>query len=657
METLHAAECKLERLRSIFGEDAVFLPIRKGEKRPFLNSWNELSIEDMSDPQHLRYLDSEENVGILLGSESPDSGHLVALDFDVDEAYAIFCKLNPELSKSATVRGERGAKVFLRTNELPGNGKIKDEDGNEVGDFLAKGKQAVVHGIHPSGCSYEWLSDKPPLFAELESIKLPNAWHSPWKKTLAQKLTELHGAALEQGANSHVRLNQGFFAGLTAALNTIVYSTREGTFYLYCENSGLWSAKSDEAAKKLADAAIFKYASKLEEDLKQVVLTKRTDAFLSAVLKLLKMQVETDCSFCSSKEGIIHFQNGVYEINADKLRLFDMNDYLISGIPFDYLPEARCPDFEQFLASALPADDLSLMQRLLGAFLMGINSAQLILLIYGGAGTGKSTLINIISKIIGLKNTASLRPKHLNSRFEIAQIRAAKLLIGADVPRDFLNNENAQMLKALTGGDVVSCELKGLNQPIELECRFNIAITGNARPVINIESDKDAWKRRLVLIHYEGSPPSRPIPDFADHLVKKEGSGIIQWCLQGALQYLKELNEDGRLSMSHDQKQRVEDLLFESESLARFVSNYIQREKGSCLSVEQIQDHYAKFCALKQWKPFQDKVFRRLLPDLMREHHYVSESHSIENDNSHCRGYRNLALVEFQQELLCEDPF
>lgn len=653
METLHAAECKLERLRSIFGEDAVFLPIRKGKKGPFLNSWNELSIEDMSDPKHLRYLDSEENVGILLGCESPNAGYLVALDFDVDEAYTIFCELNPELSKSATVRGERGAKVFLRTNELPGNGKIKDGEGKEIGDFLAKGKQAVVHGIHPSGCTYEWLSVTSPLYTELESIKLPDAWHSPWKKTLAQKLTELHGAAMEQVGRGNIRLNQGFFAGLTAALNTIVYSAREGTFYLYSENSGLWSAKSDEAAKQLADAAIFHYASKLEEDLKQVVLTKRTDAFLSAVLKLLKMQVQTERSFYSSKEGLIHFQNGVYEINAEKLRPFDMNDYLISGIPFDYLPEARCPDFEQFLSFALPEDDLSLMQRLLGAFLMGINSAQLILLIYGGAGTGKSTLINIISKIIGLKNTASLRPKHLSGRFELAQIRAAKLLIGADVPGDFLNNENAQMLKALTGGDVLSCELKGLNQPIELECRFNIAITGNARPMVNINSDINAWKRRLVLIHYEGSTPSRPIPDFADHLVKKEGPGIIQWCLKGALQYLKELNEAGRLSMSYRQKQRVENLLFESDSLAIFVSNYIVRAKRSSISVEQIQEHYAEFCALKRWKPFQDKAFRRLLPDLMREHHYASESHSIENDHSHCRGYRNFALVNFQQKLRC----
>ena len=109
--------------------------------------------------------------------------------------------------------------------------------------------------------------------------------------------------------------------------------------------------------------------------------------------------------------------------------------------------------------------------------------------------------------------------------------------------------------------------------------------------------------------------------------------------------------------MSYDQAQRVDDLLFESESLARFVSNYIIRAKGSHLSIEEIQEHYAEFCALKQWKPFQDKVFRRLLPDLMQEYHYVSESHSIKNNGRNRRGYRNLTLVDFQQELVCEDPF
>ena len=651
MEKIHNKECKLNKLRCIFGDDAVFLPIKKGEKKPFLSEWQNRNINDMSNTAYLRYLESEQNVGILLGFESINGGYLVALDFDNDDAYAIFRELNPELSQSATIQGQRGAKVFLRLTELPSNGKIKDDEGNEIGDFLAKGRQAVVHGTHPAGCTYMWISNTPPMSAELKSIKLPDEWHLPWKKNIAEKLTEQHGTALEQIGRNNVRLNQGFFAGLTAALNTIKYCTLENTFFRYCENTGLWSTASDEAAKQLADKAIFKYASQLDENIKQLVLTKRTDAFLSAVLKLLKMQVQTKCKFVSSKKGIIHFQNGVYEFRTNKLRNFDKKDYLTSGIPFDYLPETACPDFVQFLASALNKDDLSLMQRLLGSFLTGYNTAQLILLIYGGAGTGKSTLVNIISKIIGLENTASLRPKHLSSRFEIAQIRAATLLIGADVPRDFLNNENAQMLKSLTGGDVMSCELKGLNQPIELEGRFNIVITGNARPTIKIESDKGAWKRRLVLINYEGSPPSKPIPDFADHLIQKEGSGIIQWCLQGAKKYLKELNKDGCLSMSKDQKQRVEDLLLESESLEKFIINYIQRAKGSTLTIPQIQAHYAEYCDLKKWKPFQDKIFRKLLPDLMQEHHYASESHSIENNRNNCRGYRNVQLVHFQTGL------
>ena len=173
MEKIHNAECKLNKLRCIFGDDAVFLPIKKGEKKPFLSEWQNRNINDMSNTAYLRYLESEQNVGILLGFESINGGYLVALDFDNDDAYALFRELNPELSQSATIQGQRGAKVFLRLNELPSNGKIKDDEGNEIGDFLAKGKQAVVHGIHPAGCSYEWISNTPPMSAELKSIKLP----------------------------------------------------------------------------------------------------------------------------------------------------------------------------------------------------------------------------------------------------------------------------------------------------------------------------------------------------------------------------------------------------------------------------------------------------------------------------------------------------
>ena len=103
--------------------------------------------------------------------------------------------------------------------------------------------------------------------------------------------------------------------------------------------------------------------------------------------------------------------------------------------------------------------------------------------------------------------------------------------------------------------------------------------------------------------------------------------------------------------MSKDQEQRVEDLLLESESLEKFIINYIQRAKGSTLTIPQIQAHYAEYCDLKKWKPFQDKIFRKLLPDLMQEHHYASESHSIENNRNNCRGYRNVQLVHFQTGL------
>ena len=59
---------------------------------------------------------------------------------DSDEALDIFLKLNPILKETATVKG---AKFFVRCDP-PDGGKIRNGDGEDVGDCLSNGQQGVV---------------------------------------------------------------------------------------------------------------------------------------------------------------------------------------------------------------------------------------------------------------------------------------------------------------------------------------------------------------------------------------------------------------------------------------------------------------------------------------------------------------------------------
>ena len=80
---------------------------------------------------------------------------------------------------------------------------------------------------------------------------------------------------------------------------------------------------------------------------------------------------------------------------------------------------------------------------------------------------------------------------------------------GADVPANFLSGASAAKLKAYTGGDPLTAELKGSNSTVSLKGEFNTIATSNSRLTVHLEGDVDAWTRRLLIIRYEKPKPEK----------------------------------------------------------------------------------------------------------------------------------------------------
>jgi hypothetical protein len=172
---------------------------------------------------------------------------------------------------------------------------------------------------------------------------------------------------------------------------------------------------------------------------------------------------------------------------------------------------------------ALDTDELDLLQRACGLFLIGENLAQRILLLTGTAGGGKGTFVRVLRDIIGANNVGALRTQLLGERFELGRFLGKTLLYGPDVPDDFLNHRGASNLKALTGGDPVTLEFKNSNEAPGIVCKFNIVVTCNSRLTVHLEGDTGAWRRRLAIIEYRKPKPEKPIADLSEQIFCKEG--------------------------------------------------------------------------------------------------------------------------------------
>ena len=314
-----------------------------------------------------------------------------------------------------------------------------------------------------------------------------------------------------------------------------------------------------------------------------------------------------------------------------------------SGIKYD--PKANARQFtEELLPKVLGADDIALLQKYLGSTLRGPNSCHGLLLIRGPGGGGKSTLVTIFEKVLGENIVAQLRTQHLPGRFETSAFLGKRVLVGKDVFGDTLMQKGAQMLKSLTGGDLLHAEIKynPTKQPIRGD--YHVVITSNNRLRIALDGDEDAWGRRLLIVDYENEKPKKPIPDFADRLVAKEGSGILNWLIQGAAAYRKDMDKKGRLDLTDKQQQRVADLLYDSDSVRSFVEQCITKKEGSNVSSEELTIRYHKVCTDEKWTPVSGHEFQTRLPDLLCQRFHICRRNDITREGSAVRGYKGLAL-------------
>jgi P4 family phage/plasmid primase-like protien len=366
------------------------------------------------------------------------------------------------------------------------------------------------------------------------------------------------------------------------------------------------------------------------------------------IVGFLKGMIERPDIF-DHKRHIIHVGNGVLHLKGDVPTLcpFSSDDYSRNRSEICFDPSVESPKFlNELLRPALPDEDIALLQRYAGQCLLGKNLAQRILLLRGTPGGGKSTLVNVLETVIGTHNVAQLRVPLLTERFEIAGFVGKTLLSGKDVPGDFLNNKAAYVLKALVGGDRLEAEQKNVKHRFEVVGEFNAIITSNCRLHVRLDADTGAWRRRLLILDYEKPPVEKPIPKFDEELVKAEGPGILNWCIEGARMLLAELKEHGRMQMAPAQIDRVEALLSESDSVRQFVTKCVIKDDDADVTVQELVTAYSKFCDEQGWQAVTVRYFENHISDVMMEIHRVAKRTDIKRNDKNQRGFAHVCLRE-----------
>ena len=215
---------------------------------------------------------------------------------------------------------------------------------------------------------------------------------------------------------------------------------------------------------------------------------------------------------------------------------------------------------------------------------------QKMLVICGEGGTGKSTIINLIQKIVGQHNTSNVALSRLSERFEAISMRGKLLNSCADLEIDAL--DDVTMIKKLIGEDTIHDCYKG-KDPISFQNYAKLLFSTNELPLVRNEKTEGFYRRLMVLTMNE--EPKIRDPELPERLEAE-----IPYLIHLAMEALYRMynRPDKRIFESQNSKDKVAQLRNDSDTIECFLNEFYVRTSDPSYRVERgaLFEKYIDFC-------------------------------------------------------------
>ena len=262
-----------------------------------------------------------------------------------------------------------------------------------------------------------------------------------------------------------------------------------GQLFLYKEPRGVW--------ERITEKEVAKVARNLLHDVVPDIWRRSWEQEYLAALQLeMKFVRSIDRDY-----HLLNLQNGMFDLTKMQLLLHEDKWYSTIRIPVQYDPDAKCPRFMQFLREVMLDDGecVRVIQEIMGYCLTSEMKLQKAFFFYGAGSNGKSVLAAIMERLCGLENVSHTPLSTLNRKFGMQEL-PGKILNISPENDSFGKDIDTQMLKSITGGDIVAVEQKyKTTSSVQMRCKLLFLL--NQLPTTKDTSH--GFYRRLVLIPFD----------------------------------------------------------------------------------------------------------------------------------------------------------
>ena len=290
-------------------------------------------------------------------------------------------------------------------------------------------------------------------------------------------------------------------------------------FAIWDEESGFWST-DEYRARELIDRELYTYAD---------TLTAPEDGYIS----VHSLQDFSSQAWSSWRRYLGSLPDHFHDLDGELTWATDerkRENYATRALSYTVAPE-ETPSYDLLVQRLYTSEEREKFEWAIGAIVAGeARHIQKFLVFYGQAGTGKSTIINLIEQLFqGYVATFEAKALGANGQAFATEVFKNNPLVGIQHDGDLSRIEDNTKLNSIVGHDVMTLNEK-FKSPRDIKLRAFLFM-GTNRPV-KITDAKSGIIRRLIDVHPTGKRLSVAEYHQAVARLPFELGGIAAHCLE-----------------------------------------------------------------------------------------------------------------------------
>jgi len=327
-----------------------------------------------------------------------------------------------------------------------------------------------------------------------------------------------------------------------------------------------------------------------------------TDSHVKSVSALARRKLFTPADWWDRQDaGVLICSNGVLNLKTMQIEPHNKEHYATTGLGYDYDPTAKCDNFTQALNDTIQ-NSVEFVQEFAGYCLTTRTELETAVWFYGQPGSGKSTIIEGIRAMLGVKaGVLSLERLITNPRFALVNVPGKTLLLATE-SADYI--QSTEIIKTIISGEPVDFERKHKDQ-ITFRPVAKILWAMERLPRVG-GGGGDGLFRRIKVVQF---PPLRVKEDVSlKGRIRKERAGILNWAIEG----LKRLDSRGHFELPAAVRVSTKMWSIISDKAALFVNEWcnvhlddsdFKVDTTKRLQSDIMYAHYKDWCSERNYRP------------------------------------------------------